>query len=137
MFYNMLCYFFVVFFFQQNLLCQLQKHTCLQHWSLALEVEIQLWTRPNRTALKLLVIFCVDSLSPDPYILMNLPSGDRQNFLCHNFQHLRGVFISGVVVGLRSHMTRQAHMTRVKNRRGWGFRDPEGSCDSSAPQQRH
>ena len=41
---------------------------------------------------------------------MNLPSGDLIEIVGHNFRRLLGVFVSGVVGGLRYHMTRSGHV---------------------------
>ena len=46
---------------------------------------------------------------------MNLPSGDLVE-INHNFRRHLAVFVSGVVVGLRRHMTRVGHVTRVESR---------------------
>ena len=45
---------------------------------------------------------------------MNLPSGDHdENSTIISDDHL-GVFVSGVVVGLRRHMTRAGHVTGAR-----------------------
>ena len=40
---------------------------------------------------------------------MNLPSGDPEKSLAIIFDSLLGVFVSGIVRGLRRHMTRAGH----------------------------
>ena len=52
---------------------------------------------------------CRFSISGSIY-LMNLPSGDLIEIVGHNFRRLLGVFVSGVVGGLRYHMTRSGHV---------------------------
>ena len=60
--------------------------------------------------------------------LMNLSSGDLVEIVGHNIRGLLGVFVSIVMKGLRSHMTRESHVTGVTCM----LRGVEGPCPSLA-----
>ena len=49
---------------------------------------------------------------------MTLPLGDLDENVSHNFRCLTGVFVSGVVLGLRRHLTQTGHVTGVECRLG-------------------